>query len=112
MIVKDNRVLRRQKGKLMRMLQEEKQKLVNAQEEMMEVAKENEKIKLITNYHQSEDSLASFLKNTQAILKLEHFMKKYPKETKRLLKADLKKLEISENVSLDEKVMYIIKTVK
>lgn len=41
MIVKDNRVLRRQKGKLMRILQEEKQKLVNVHEEMMEVAKEN-----------------------------------------------------------------------
>jgi hypothetical protein len=39
MIVKDNRVLRRQKGKLMRSLEEEKQKLCNVHEEMTEIAK-------------------------------------------------------------------------
>jgi hypothetical protein len=39
-------------------------------------------------------------------------MRNYPKETKKLLNVDLTKLEVSENISLDEKIMYIIKTAK
>lgn len=53
------------------------------------------------NYQQTPEAIAAYLKNNQAIMKLQHFMKKYPKQSKKLLRVDLKKLEISENFSLD-----------
>jgi hypothetical protein len=61
-------------------------------EEMTEIAKENEKNRLLVNYASSPESLALFLKNSQAILKLDHYMKNYPKQTKKVLNVDLKKL--------------------
>ena len=52
MIVRDNRVLRRQKGKLMRVIQEERIKIANVHEEMVRVTRENEKNRLLANYQQ------------------------------------------------------------
>ncbi len=41
MLAKDNRILRRQKGKLLRNIQEQEEKMKILQQELCQVAKEN-----------------------------------------------------------------------
>jgi hypothetical protein len=50
MLAKDNRILRRQKGKLLRSIQEQDEKLKVLQEELCQVAKENELNKLVVRF--------------------------------------------------------------
>lgn len=111
MIVRDNRVLRRQKGKLLRVLTEERLKLTHVHEEMIEIAKENEKNKLLADYEQSLN-LDLFLKNHQAIVQLEKFMQQYPRYAKKLLHIELQNLETCEEHHIDQKIDYILKAAR
>ena len=84
MIVKDNRILRRQKGKLLRGIKIEASKVKSLNEQLIANIKENQKIKLLIG-PETTQSFEEYLKNSVAVTKLDRLIQKYPSKIKRIV---------------------------
>ncbi len=86
MLIKDNRLLRRTKGKLMRELQASLYRQQQFKENIIELTKENERYKLLSHsLDDKEDGLQKWLKNLSSLIKIERYIQKEPSKAKRIL---------------------------
>ena len=91
LLIKDNRVLRRARGKLLREFQKSVNRQKTLQEQILEVTRENEKYKAVLDT-EDEVNMKKILSNMINLHKLEVCVKKYPTKAKKVLDHQLENL--------------------
>ena len=84
LLIKDNRVLRRAKGKLTRAFSEAINREKRLQEEILEIRRENEKLKVILDL-EDDINMHKIVSNMVSLNTLEKCIKKFPTKAKKVL---------------------------
>jgi hypothetical protein len=113
MVIKDNRILRRQKAKLIKIHREETWKMKLIQEELIAMRSQNEKYKLLLEGdNPAQNPLRVYVVNQMLLNKLDERIRKYPVKAKQLLKKELLDVEINEINSLENRIKFIVQAIE
>jgi hypothetical protein len=87
MLIKDNRIHRRQNKKLLKSIDYEMEKSKAMAEQMIALQYENEKMKAKISYLEDQDiNLDSYMEINLKLMELERRVRHYPKRSKKILK--------------------------
>lgn len=97
-VVKDNRVLKKQNNKLIKMLNSEQEKVHILNEEHLKIKDENEKFKLLLSSDKDEQNtkLSRYVQAKIQINEIDRLIKIYPKQAQKIVYAELKNIEMTE----------------
>lgn len=112
MLIKDNRVHRKQNRKLLKTATMEMEKNRGLADQIIKLEMENEKLKLKLSNLEGQARFEDYIAACADLAELEEKIRKYPKKSKKALKNELLKIEIGQSKNLQDKIQFIIKAIE